>query len=111
MRRYQPVPTAFWARAATDSVWGTRFLGSGQRVILGVDAKPSRRSQRMDAWRRRAVAVMGALTIGLSGGIAAGCGDDDEGPAEEVGKAVDEAGGEAGEAINEADKEVGEDEK
>ena len=65
----------------------------------------------MDAWRRRAVAVMGALAIGLSGGIAAGCGDDNEGPAEEAGQAVDEAGGEAGEAIEDADKEVGEDEK
>ncbi len=54
---------------------------------------------------------MGALTIGLSGGIAAGCGDDDEGPAEEAGQAIDEAGSEAGEAIDEADKEVGEDEK
>jgi hypothetical protein len=65
----------------------------------------------MDAWRRRAVALLGALTIGLTGGIAAGCGDDDEGPAEEAGKAVDEAGNEAGEAIEEADKEVGEDDK
>jgi hypothetical protein len=53
------------------------------------------------------------LTIGLSGGIAAGCGgdDDDEGPVEEAGQAVDEAGEEAGQAIEEADQEVGEDEK
>jgi hypothetical protein len=66
----------------------------------------------MDAWRRRAVAVMGALTIGLSGGVAAGCGDDDdEGPVEEAGQAVDEAGEEAGQAIDEADQEIGEDEK
>jgi hypothetical protein len=53
---------------------------------------------------------MGALALGVSGGFAAGCGDDDEGPAEEAGQAVDEAGQEAGEAIDEADKEVGNDE-
>ena len=65
----------------------------------------------MDVWRRRVVALLGALTLGLSG-AAAGCGDDDdEGPAEEAGQAVDEAGEEAGDALDEADEEVGEDEK
>ena len=64
----------------------------------------------MPATRQKAAAIVGALTLGLSGGFMAGCGDDEEGPVEEVGKAVDDAGDEAGQAIDEADKEVGSDE-
>ena len=63
-------------------------------------------------WRRRLAVVVCALALGATGGVAAGCGDnDDEGPAEEAGQAIDEAGDEAGQAIDEADQEVGEDEK
>jgi hypothetical protein len=65
---------------------------------------------RSVAWRRVTV-VLAALTVGLSGAFAAGCGDDNEGPAEEAGKAVDEAGQEAGQAIDDADEAVGDDEK
>ena len=62
-------------------------------------------------WRRKFAVVTCALALGATGGLAAGCGDDDEGPAEEAGQAVDEAGDEAGQAVEEADQEVGEDEK
>ena len=63
-------------------------------------------------WRRKLAAMVCALALGATGGVAAGCGDDDdEGPAEEAGQAVDEAGDEAGQAIEEADQAVGEDEK
>jgi hypothetical protein len=63
-------------------------------------------------WRHKLAATVCALALGATGGVAAGCcDDDDEGPAEEVGQAADEAGSEAGQAIEEADEEVGEDEK
>jgi hypothetical protein len=63
-------------------------------------------------WSGKVAAVICALALGATGGVAAGCDDnDDEGPAEEAGQAVDEAGDEAGEAIEDADQEVGEDEK
>jgi len=55
--------------------------------------------------------VLAALAIGSSSAFAAGCGDDNEGPAEEAGKAVDEAGQDAGQAIDDADEAVGDDEK
>jgi hypothetical protein len=48
------------------------------------------------------------VVLALTGLALPGCGDDDqEGPVEEAGKAIDEAGEEAGKAIEEADKEVG----
>jgi hypothetical protein len=64
---------------------------------------------RSGAWRRVA-AVLAALVVGLSGAFAAGCGDDNEGPVEEAGKAVDEAGQEAGQALDDADESIGDDE-
>jgi hypothetical protein len=62
---------------------------------------------------RRVVAALAAFALALgAGGAVAACDDEDnEGPAEEAGQAVDEAGEEAGEAIEDADEEVGEDEK
>jgi hypothetical protein len=62
-------------------------------------------------WATRLAVGASAIVLALGAGIAAGCGDDDEGPAEEAGQAVDEAGEEAGQALDEADKEVGEDEE
>lgn len=53
---------------------------------------------------RRLSSVLAAGVIGLAG--FAGCGDDDEGPAEDAGKAIDEAGGEAGQELEEAGKEA-----
>ena len=60
--------------------------------------------------RRRLTVGLAALALALGGAGVAGCDDDDEGPAEEAGQAVDDAGQEAGEAIEDADQEVGEDE-
>lgn len=54
--------------------------------------------------RLAAIAAAGALA--LSGAGLAACGDDNEGPAEEAGKAVDDAGKEAGEELKEAGKEA-----
>jgi hypothetical protein len=48
--------------------------------------------------------VLAAGLIGLAG--FAGCGDDNEGPAEDAGKVIDEAGSEAGQEIEEGGKEV-----
>ena len=64
--------------------------------------------------RQRLTAIVAAGVIGLSGAGIAACGDDDnEGPAEEAGKAVDDAGKEAGKEIkkagNEADQAIGDD--
>jgi hypothetical protein len=59
-------------------------------------------------WRRapRVLALIGAVVaLGLTGGVTA-CGDDDEGPAEEAGQAVDEAGQEAGQEIEEETKDA-----
>lgn len=68
--------------------------------------------RQMHGGRQKLTAMACALALGLTGGVAVGCGDDDnEGPAEEAGQAVDEAGQEAGQAVEEADQEVGEDEK
>jgi hypothetical protein len=61
---------------------------------------------------RRLATATAVVVLALGAGGLAGCGDDDaEGPAEEAGQAVDEAGEDAGEAIEDADQEVGEDEK
>jgi hypothetical protein len=48
--------------------------------------------------------VLAVGTIGLAG--LTGCGDDNEGPAEDAGKAIDEAGREAGDELQEAGKEA-----
>ncbi len=54
---------------------------------------------------RKLSTVLAAGAIGLAG--FAGCGDDDnEGPAEDAGKAVDEAGKDAGKELKEAGKEA-----
>ena len=53
---------------------------------------------------RRLSTVLAAGVIGLAG--FAGCGDDDEGPAEDAGKAIDDAGGEVGDELQEAGKEA-----
>ena len=54
----------------------------------------------------RIAAIAAAGVLGLSGAGLAACGDDDEGPAEEAGKAVDDAGKEAGKELKEAGKEA-----
>ena len=60
--------------------------------------------------RRRAAVVASTLVLALAGGAAVGCGDDDnEGPAEEAGQAVDDAGSEAEKAVEDLDKEIGDD--
>jgi len=61
--------------------------------------------------RSRVAVGLSALVFALGAGGAIGCGDDDEGPAEEAGQAADDAGEEAGEAIEDADDEIGEDEE
>jgi hypothetical protein len=53
---------------------------------------------------RRFSTLLAAGAIGLAG--LAGCGDDNEGPAEDAGKAIDEAGREAGDELDEAGKEA-----
>jgi hypothetical protein len=59
---------------------------------------------------RRVAVVASTLVLALATGAGVGCGDDDnEGPAEEAGQAVDDAGSEAEEAIEDADKEIGDD--
>ena len=59
---------------------------------------------------KRVAVVASTLVLALATGAGVGCGDDDsEGPAEEAGQAVDDAGSEAEQAIEDADKEVGDD--
>ena len=56
---------------------------------------------------RRITAALAAGVVALGGAGLAGCGDDDnEGPGEEAGKAVDDAGSEAGQELEEAGKEA-----
>jgi hypothetical protein len=47
-----------------------------------------------------------ALTLGFAGAGLSGCGDDDEGPAEDAGQEIDEAGQEAGQEIDEETKDA-----
>jgi hypothetical protein len=57
---------------------------------------------------RRKIGTIGAtiaLVVG-GAGFAAGCGDEDEGPAEEAGQAVDEAGEDVGNAAEDAGNEI-----
>jgi hypothetical protein len=58
--------------------------------------------------RRSAIAgAVAALAMGFAGAGFSACGDDDdEGPAEEAGQAVDEAGQEAGQEIEEETKDA-----
>jgi hypothetical protein len=59
---------------------------------------------------RRVAVAASTLVLALSTGAGVGCGDDDnEGPAEEAGQALDDAGSEAENAIEDADKEIGDD--
>jgi hypothetical protein len=53
---------------------------------------------------RRVAAVLTAGVVALGGGALAGCGDDNEGPAEEAGKALDDAGGEVGDELEKGGK-------
>lgn len=53
---------------------------------------------------RRMSTLLAAAVIGLAG--LAGCGDDSEGPAEDAGKAIDEAGREGGQELKEGSKEL-----
>jgi hypothetical protein len=56
---------------------------------------------------RRITAALAAGVVALGGAGLAGCGDDDnEGPGEEAGEAVDDAGSEAGDELEEAGKEA-----
>ena len=54
--------------------------------------------------RMTALLAAGAVALGATG--IAGCGDDNEGPAEDAGKAIDDAGREAGDELEEAGKEA-----
>ena len=57
--------------------------------------------------RTRLGAILAAGALALTGVAVAGCGDDDnEGPAEEVGGAVDDAGQDAGQELDEAGQEL-----
>jgi hypothetical protein len=57
--------------------------------------------------QKKLSSVLAAGVIALAGAGFAGCGDDDnEGPAEDAGKAVDEAGRDAGQELEEAGKEA-----
>ena len=53
---------------------------------------------------RRASTVLTAVVLGVAG--LSGCGDDKEGPAEDAGKAIDEAGREGGQELKEAEREL-----
>jgi len=56
--------------------------------------------------RTRIGAVAAATVLGIAGIGAAGCGDDDEGPLEEAGQALDEGAEDAGNAAGEAADDV-----
>lgn len=56
---------------------------------------------------RRITAVLAAGAVAISGAGLVGCGDDDnEGPAEEAGKALDDAGSEAGDELEKGGKQA-----
>ena len=55
---------------------------------------------------KRFAATVAAGALALSGAAFTGCGDDNEGPAEDAGKAVDEAGRDVGEEVEDAGKEA-----
>ena len=53
---------------------------------------------------RRISTVLTAVILGVAG--LSGCGDDNEGPAEAAGKAIDEAGREGGQELKEAERDL-----
>ena len=55
---------------------------------------------------RRITAALAAGVVALGGAGFVGCGDDNEGPAEDAGKAIDDAGGEVGDELEEQGKEA-----
>ena len=55
---------------------------------------------------RRITAVLAAGAVAIGGAGIVGCGDDNEGPAEDAGKAIDDAGSEAGDELEEQGKEA-----
>jgi hypothetical protein len=55
---------------------------------------------------RRMTAVLAAGAMAIGGAGLAGCGDDNEGPAEDAGKAIDDAGSKAGDELEEQGKEA-----
>ena len=55
---------------------------------------------------RKLSSILAACVIGIAGVGFVGCGDDDEGPAEDAGKAIDEAGQDAGQELEEEGKEA-----
>jgi hypothetical protein len=56
--------------------------------------------------RSRLAALFAAALLALSGGALTACGDDKEGPAEDVGKAIDKGSKKAGEELHESAKEA-----
>ena len=60
----------------------------------------------IDSRKSRLATLATCLALGFGGLGVAGCGDDDEGPAEEAGQALDEAGEDVGEAGEEAGQEL-----
>ena len=55
---------------------------------------------------RRLTAALTAGVVALGGAGFVACGDDEEGPAEDAGKAIDDAGREAGDELEEQGKEA-----
>ena len=55
---------------------------------------------------RRLAALFAAALLALSGGALTACGDDKEGPAEDVGKAIDKGGKKLGKEAKEAEREL-----
>jgi hypothetical protein len=53
---------------------------------------------------RRITAVLATGAVALGGAGLAGCGDDNEGPAEDAGKAVDDAGSKLGNELEKGGK-------
>ena len=56
--------------------------------------------------RHRLTALASAALLALGGAGIAACGDDKEGPGEDVGEAVDKAGKKAGKELEEAKKDL-----
>ena len=56
--------------------------------------------------KRRLATLTACLALGFGGLGVAGCGDDDEGPAEEAGQELDQAGEEVGEELDQAGEDV-----
>ena len=74
--------------------------------VTSTATESSKRGGRIRRRSATAAAVV-ALTLGFAGAGFSACGDDDEGPAEDAGQAIDDAGQEAGQEIDEAGQEAG----